>query len=82
MLLANLTPTVKAIATGGTFFAKGDDSTRRSSPLMIWYRVLDDTARKTPDQQMQNIRKNGTERLKTHHMNMLMEGHNYHVSPD
>ena len=34
-LLANRTPTVKAIAMGGTCFAIGDVSTRRSSPLMI-----------------------------------------------
>lgn len=48
MLLANRTPTVKAIATGGTCLAKGDASTNRSNPLMIWYRVLEETARKTP----------------------------------
>ncbi len=34
-LLANLTPTVKANAMGGTCFAKADPSTTRSSPLMI-----------------------------------------------
>lgn len=47
-MLANRTPTVKAIATGGTFFAKGDASTTDSNPLMIWYRVLEDTARNIP----------------------------------
>ena len=47
-LLPNRIPTVKAIATAGIFFANGDDSTTRSSPLMIWYRVFEDNARKTP----------------------------------
>lgn len=50
MLLANLTPTVKAIATGGTFFPSGDASTRYSSAFTIWYRVFDETARKIPDE--------------------------------
>lgn len=47
-LLAKRTPTVKARATGGTCFVSGDASTIRSSPLIIWYRVLEETARKTP----------------------------------
>jgi len=56
MLLPNLTPTVNAIATRGTLFATTDASTTLSSPLMIWYRVLDDTARKNPDREPKQIK--------------------------
>jgi len=48
---------VKAIATSGTLFATTDASTRLSRPLMIWYRVLDDTARKNPDQEKEKTSK-------------------------
>jgi hypothetical protein len=32
----------------GTRFATGEASTRRSNPLIIWYRVLEETARNAP----------------------------------
>lgn len=51
MLFAKRTPTVKARATGGTCFASGDASTTRSRPLTTWYRVLEETPRKTPEEQ-------------------------------
>jgi len=63
-LLAKRTPTVKARATGGTCFASGDASTKPSSPLTIWYRVLEETARKTPTMEVQGARKCVTTRNK------------------
>lgn len=51
MLFAKRTPTVKARATGGTCFASGDASMTRSRPLITWYRVLEETPRKTPKKQ-------------------------------
>jgi hypothetical protein len=47
-LLANLTPTVNAKEAAGTRFPTGEASTRRSNPLIIWYRVLEETARNAP----------------------------------